>query len=254
MNIPAAMFLSISGLFVGSFLNVLVDRLPKDENPFTGRSHCEYCKKTLAWYDLIPLLSFVSTQGKCRYCRKRLSLFYPLIELTTALLFVLTLNTFGLIGGGIYLTYYLFLVSVLIVVFFSDLRYGIIPDKIVFPAIIVSLVYLFLGPQSIFFDHLISAVLVFAFFLAIFLLTKGRAMGFGDVKFALLLGLVLGPINSILALYVAFLTGAGVGLILILWKKKHLKYAIAFGPFLVLGFLTSFFFAPQILPKVLALF
>src|SRR3990167_3921575 len=84
------LFLFIFGLFVGSFLNVLVDRLQNNENPLTGRSHCDHCKKTLAWYDLIPLLSFVSTKGKCRYCGYRLSLFYPSIELVTGLLFTVT--------------------------------------------------------------------------------------------------------------------------------------------------------------------
>src|ERR1035437_10194414 len=84
------LLLFIAGLFFGSFLNVLVDRIPRSENFIKGHSHCEFCNKTLKWYDLVPVLSFVLLQGKCRYCKHSLSLFYPIIEISTGLLFALT--------------------------------------------------------------------------------------------------------------------------------------------------------------------
>lgn len=276
------LFLFVFGLFFGSFLNVLVDRFQSNENPLTGRSHCDYCKKTLAWYDLLPLVSFISTGGKCRYCSSRLSPYYPFAELITGLLFVTAYLHVS--AGGIFnfqflifneilnpksliinLSYELLIVSSMIVVFFSDLKYGIIPDKVIFPAIIITILVLVVFPSSLISDplynlisfyansystlpyYLLSAIVSLLFFLFLFIGTRGRAMGFGDVKFAFLLGLVLGPAATIIALYVAFLTGAGVGLILILWKKKHLKYAIPFGPFLVLGFLIGFFLSPQVI-------
>ncbi len=256
----------IIGLFIGSFLNVLADRFPKDESPFKGRSHCEKCKRKLAWYDLIPLLSFIMLKGKCRYCRTRLSSYYPIVELTTGILFAITtlfvLNNFqffplrqGFEGQTILnfqtlisLAYYLFIISSLIVIFFADLKYGIIPDKIIFPAIGVSFLYLFINPSSLIINHLLFAIAACLFFLLLFLVTRGRGMGFGDVKFAFLMGLVLGFPNIIVALYVAFLTGAIVGCILIIWRKKRVfGTAIPFGPFLVLGTLLTLFWGESIL-------
>jgi leader peptidase (prepilin peptidase) / N-methyltransferase len=260
-------FVFILGLFIGSFLNVLSDRLPRGETVVRGRSHCEKCKKELVWYDLIPLLSFILIGGKCRYCHTRLSLFYPTVELVTGILFVVTtlfvLNGFNFparivtqsIEGGqfiISLIYYMLVISCLIVVFFSDLKYGIIPDKVIFPSMFVSIFYLLLNPNLLILNHVVSAVCACLFFLLLFLGTKGRGMGFGDVKFAFFMGLILGYPNIIVSLYVAFLTGAIVGIILIIWRKKKLKGAsIPFGPFLVLGTILAMFWGNLILQKIM---
>lgn len=246
----------ISGLCVGSFLNVLIDRLPREESVIKGRSHCEKCKKELAWLDLIPLVSFLSLQGKCRYCRTRLSFYYPIIELTTGVLFVTTLYLLG--GIRIYdlrfmisLGYYLFITSSLIVVFFTDLKYGIIPDKVIVPAILISFLYLILNTNYLILPHLLSALGACLFFLILFLITKGKGMGFGDVKFAFLMGLVLGFPKIIVSLYIAFLTGAIIGCILIIWRKRKLKGAsIPFGPFLVLGTFIAIFWGELVLQKI----
>ena len=247
-------FIFLLGLLVGSFLNVLVDRLPREESLIWARSRCDRCKKNLKWYDLIPLLSFIFLKGKCRYCRMRISLYYPVVELATGVLFILTflflgiMNPFGLAQGGhelriMDLGYYLFLVSSLIVIFFADLKYGIIPDKIIFPSIVVSLIYLFLIHNSLFLIHILAALGASLFFLILFLVTRGRGMGFGDVKFAFLMGLVLGFPDIVFALYIAFLTGAIIGCILIVWRKKRVfGTTIPFGPFLVIGTLISIFF------------
>lgn len=245
----------IFGLFIGSFLNVLADRLPRGESVIKGRSHCEKCRKELVWFDLIPLFSFVFLKGICRYCRTRLSLYYPIIELTTGIMFVLAFFYAGFriydLGFMISLIYYLFIVSSLIVVFFADLRYGIIPDKIVFPTVLVSFLYLALNTKYLILPHLFSAVGAGLFFLLLFLITKGKGMGFGDVKFAFLMGLVLGFPNIIVSLYIAFLTGAVVGCILIVWKRKRLKgTSIPFGPFLVLGTFSAIFWGEFIFQKI----
>ena len=137
VNVELALIF-ILGLTVGSFLNVLIDRLPNDKS-ILGRSYCDHCKKTLSWKDLIPVLSFVYLRGKCRYCHAPLSYQYPIVELLTGLLFIATYQFATL---NFQLIYYLLIVSSLIVVFFADLKYGIIPDKILLPAIVVSLVYL----------------------------------------------------------------------------------------------------------------
>lgn len=244
------LILFIFGLFIGSFLNVLVDRIPKGESPIKGRSYCDKCKKNLKWYDLIPLLSFIFLKGKCRYCQTHLSFYYPIVEVVTGILFVLV---FIFVSGEsimyqvlsikyvLDLLYYLFIVSSLIVIFFADLKYRIIPDKIIFPAILVSLAYILLNTYYLI--PILSALGASLFFLFLFLITKGRGMGFGDVKFSFLMGLILGFPNIVVSLYVAFLTGAIVGCILILWQKKRIRgTSIPFGPFLVIGSLTAIFF------------
>src|ERR1035437_5758999 len=238
----------IIGLFIGSFLNVLVDRLPKNETVVKGRSHCDFCKKTLRWYDLIPVLSFLSTKGKCRYCKHSLSPLYPVIEITTGLLFAaaymfvvsnqiqnlnsLIINPLSLIT----LIYYLLVVSSFVVIFFTDLKYGIIPDKILLPTIIVSLFFqLIINPQSVI-ASLLCGTGAFLFFVIISVvfsfLTKKESMGGGDIQLAFLLGLFLGFPNIIISLYLAFLTGGLTGIILILWRKKSFhKATLPFGPF-----------------------
>jgi len=241
------------GLAVGSFLNVLIDRLPKDESVIKGRSYCDRCKKPLLWYDLIPLLSFLILKGKCRNCHSPISYFYPTVELITGVIFVFLFiflpqenikYQISNIKYVISLIYYLFITSSLIIIFFTDLKYGIIPDKIVYPAVLVSLFYLFIIHNSLFLIHVMSALGAFLFFLILYLGTKGRGMGFGDVKLVFLLGLFLGWPKVIVAFYIAFLTGAVVGCILILWGKKRLTGGtIAFGPFLVLGAIISLFWA-----------
>ena len=232
---------------------MLIDRIPKEESILRGRSHCDKCKKTLKWYDLIPLLSFIILKGKCRYCSTPLSFYYPVVELTTGILFVVVLFFVGSINviNFINFIFYLFLIGSFIVIFFADLKYGIIPDKIIFPAIAVAFLYFLINPfgfaqgehSSLVINHLFSAVGASLFFLLLFLITKGKGMGFGDVKFAFLMGLILGSPNIIVGLYIAFLTGAIIGCILILWRKKRIfGTAIPFGPFLVIGSLTAIFF------------
>lgn len=284
--------LFILGICIGSFLNVLIDRLPNDENPLTGRSYCDKCKKTLKWYDLIPVLSFILLRGKCRNCHSPISFYYPLVEIITGIMFVgvfifliesrITNHEswlanfefrnyleFGILNFGFIINYlyYLFIVCSLLVVFFADIKYGIIPDKVIFPAIIISFFFLFftskeswlsfpLQPATfeVFANKFSSALGAFIFFLFLHLITRGRGMGLGDVKLALLLGIFLGFPQIITALYIAFLTGAIIGLILIIWRKKKLSGGtIPFGPFLVFGALVSLFFGNSILKIVLDL-
>lgn len=240
----------ILGLFFGSFLGVLVDRLVNGESIIKGRSHCDKCKKELGLFDLIPLLSFLMLNGKCRYCKTKLSLFYPVIELSTAALFMFTYYFFKT-DILISIIYYLFIISSFIVIFFTDLKYGIISDKIVFLAILVSIFYLLLFNPLLLIPNIISGLCAFMFFVAIsysfFILTKKQSMGGGDIKLSFLLGLFLGLPGIVISLYLAFLTGAFISIILILWKKKtFLKDTLPFGPFLILGTLISFFFGSEI--------
>ena len=150
--------------------------------------------------------------------------------------------------------YYLFIISCLIAIFFADLKYGIIPDKIIFPAIIVSFLYLILNTNYLILPYLLSAFGACFFFLFLFLITKRRGMGFGDVKFAFLMGLILGFPKIVVGLYVAFLTGAIVGCILIAWRKKKLfGTSIPFGPFLAIGVIVAIFYGEILIQNFLRL-
>lgn len=237
---------------------MLIDRIPQGQSPFKGRSYCDKCKKTLRWYDLIPILSFVFIRGKCRYCHFPISFYYPLVELLTGLMFVfvyfyflkvdLLFTIYDLRFLANYL-YYLFILSSFIIVFFTDLKYGIIPDVILYPAIAVTAIFNF---QLSIINYSLSGLGAFLFLLSLYLLTRGKGMGFGDVKLAFLKGLFLGFPKIVAALYIAFLTGAIVGLILIIWKKKRLLGStIPFGPFLVLGTILSLFLGEKIVQLVL---
>ena len=250
--------LSLLGLFFGSFFGVLVDRLPRHEDVIKGRSHCENCKKELAWYDLLPVLSFVLLRGKCRYCKAKLSLLYPAIEISTGILFALTYAFFSSQFSilNFQLIYYLFIVSSFIVIFFTDLKYGIIPDKITYTAILVTFLWLIFGSQSLLINHLLSGAGAFLFFIVIsyvfYFLTKKESMGGGDIKLSFLLGVFLGFPNIVISLYLAFLTGAFWSIILILWKRKKFREStLPFGPFLVAGALVSIFWGDLIFSKVI---
>jgi len=263
MDITILFILFVLGICVGSFLNVLIDRIPNNQSPLKGRSHCDKCKKTLEWHDLIPLISYLYLKGKCRHCRAHISFYYPLVELITGIMFVIIFLYLRDLRFTIYdlrfflhYFYYLFILSSFIVIFFTDLKYGIIPDKILYPAAVISTIYNLsftiyspiVNHQSSIINNIFSGAGAFLFFLALYLVTKGKGMGFGDVKLAFLIGIVLGFPKILAALYLAFLTGAICGIILIIWRKKKLKGGtIPFGPFLIIGAVLSLFFGEKII-------
>jgi prepilin signal peptidase PulO-like enzyme (type II secretory pathway) len=216
----------------------------EEEKSMSGRSFCPNCKHTLTWKDLIPLFSFWFLKGECRYCHKKISIQYPLVELIAGGLFLLifilqpesfNLQTIDLIN----LVFLFYIASVLLVIFVYDFKHYLIPDKVLIPAIVITFIYRFLlnltiTPGSIL-NYILAVIIASGFFLAIFLLSSGRAMGFGDVKLAILMGLLLGFPNIVTALFLAFLFGAIIGLILMGLQKKKLKSEIPFGPFLITG-------------------
>src|SRR5579872_3674579 len=214
MSLLFFLFTFIIGTAVGSFLGVVVDRLASKEQIWKGRSHCDHCRHNLEPLDLIPVLSYFLLKQKCRYCHKKLSPFYPIIELVTGAAFLMISiaviqHTGFLFTQTPYLfifLYYSTLISCLIIIFFTDFRYGIIPFKVVLFAFLLTLlwqIYLLfahfsfstihvLGLQTSIFSVVLSAFGAGGFFLLIFLATKGRGMGFGDVVYAFLMGFILG--------------------------------------------------------------
>ncbi|OGH07961.1 MAG: hypothetical protein A2W22_06865 [Candidatus Levybacteria bacterium RBG_16_35_11] len=249
-------FFIILGLFVGSFLNLVIDRLPKKQTIIRDRSKCDFCNRKLEWFELIPLVSFIIQKRKCRHCYRKLSFYYPFTELTTGVLFGLTFLT----GNSLYVIPYvlfaisLVIVSCLIIIFFTDLKYGIIPNQVILFASSIALLYLTLNTPYLILQHLLSALFIFLFFLLLILVTRGRGMGMGDAKFAFFIGLLLGFPLTIFSIYLAFLTGALVSIILILLGIKKLKKdTIPFGPFLAGSTLLTYFYGNEILKLLLKL-
>lgn len=246
------------GTFIGSFLGVIIDRLPRGESIARGRSYCESCKKKLTAIDLIPVVSFLFLRGRCRYCGKKLSLFYPTIEVITGLLFVIAAIHIGIlyqvfsIWYAIELFYYFFILSSLIILFFIDLKHGILPFSIILPATIVTFLYLILNTRYEILGNVVAGLGAFLFFLFLFLVTRGRGMGFGDVVYVFFMGLVLGFPQIVVGLYSAFVSGACLSLILVWLKRKKIRGGIIpFGPFLVFGTLIALFFGQPIIDFVM---
>jgi len=243
-----SIFIFIFGLCIGSFLNCFIYRL-EEEKTMKGRSFCPNCKHTLSFLDLFPVFSFLFLGGKCRYCHKKISIQYLLAEIATGFMFLLIFSAKvgpALGWNFINLTYLLFIASALIIIFIYDLKHYLIPDKVLFPAIAVSLIYNLINFQNIL-NALLAVVIGSGFFLFIFLISRGRAMGFGDVKLAILMGFLLGFPNILVALFLAFFFGAIIGLILMIYKGKSLKSEIPFGPFLIAGTFIALLHGNQII-------
>jgi len=257
----------VFGLVFGSFLNVVIYRLNpalRLKGGVFGRSVCPNCRTVLKWYNLVPILSFIFLRGRCRYCHKKISWQYPVVEMLSGLVWVLVayksnfqffptfqsgfsisqpnFGNLGEIGTIFIFLYYIFILSSLLVIAVYDFKWRIIPDKIVYPAIAVALVYNIFPPdKGGLWGVLLTASAAFLFFFIFFYFSKGRAMGLGDAKLAFLIGLFLSPLLAIVAFMLAFIIGAVFGIILIGLGKKSLKSQIAFGPFLVLGATIAFF-------------
>lgn len=243
------LFLFIFGLAVGSFVNVLADRWSIGES-ILGRSHCDHCKKKIVWYDLIPVLSFILLRARCRNCKRKISIQCPLVEIATAFTFLLVykihIHTYGLEIDPIRLVYQFTIVSSLIVIFVADIKYRIIPDEaniaIGLSAVLFTLIY---TPNSLI-SHFAGALMAAGLFLILVIVTSGKGMGVGDVKYVFAAGLLLGFVKVVMALYLAFLTGAIFSLILILVGAKTMKSTIAFGPFLTAATFLTFLYGSEL--------
>ncbi|CAN5325826.1 A24 family peptidase [soil metagenome] len=223
--------LLVFGLVIGSFLGALSYRLPRRISISEGRSECPNCHRQISWFDNIPLFSFLFLLGKCRNCKQKISFRYPLIELSTAIIFII-------IGFNIV---HLIIASVLIAIFVIDLETQIIPDELVFIGIVVFLL------AGFSFINLLAGLLSALILLLLNIMTKGKGMGLGDVKLALLLGAMVGLDKFLIWLFFSFASGAIVGIMLILFKSAGLKQKIAFGPFLIIGLVLTIFFGSQFL-------
>jgi leader peptidase (prepilin peptidase)/N-methyltransferase len=238
----------IFGAIVGSFLNVCIFRVPKEESIVTPGSHCPHCKTPIRFYDNIPLVSYLLLKGKCRHCNEPISFQYPLIEGLTAICSFVIIIKFG--PSLNYLFYFSF-VAALIVITVIDLYYQIIPDVISIPGIGVGLLGSLFFPGITFLDSLIgvlvgggSLFLVATLYQWLF---KREGMGGGDVKLLAMIGGFLGWKSVILTILLSSFIGSIVGILVMIFKGKDFKTAIPFGPFLSIGAVISLFYGEFII-------
>ncbi len=251
----------IFGSIVGSFLNVCIYRLPREESIVFPGSHCPHCQKAISWFDNIPFLSYILLKGRCRYCRQPISFRYFIVELLTALLFFTLFLKFGFTWG---LLIYLVFISALIIATFTDFDHLIIPDVISYPALLLGLILstaypsmqrtlsqwsqISTGPGEGFLASLTGAVsgglflyLIGAIGKKIF---KKEAMGGGDVKLLAMIGAFLGWQLVTLTIFISALSGSIVGLII---KFKKGESYIPYGPYLALGAVISLLWGRELI-------
>jgi leader peptidase (prepilin peptidase)/N-methyltransferase len=261
-------FSLILGFFIGSFLNCTVLRVYNEESFVKGNSKCPHCKHKLGVKDLIPIFSYASLKGKCRYCREKISSQYFWSEVATGLLFALVafLTNASFFTMGIFniefleYLFYLVVASYFVMIFLFDARWFIIPDGLTFSAIIITILWLLSGTfifgiyteQDLLFRFL-SAFGVFLFFFALHFFSHGKAMGFGDVKLVVFLGLLLGWPNILIGMFLGFFLGAVIGLVIMMLQKKGIKTEIPFGPFLVVGTFIAMFWGNDLIDYYLNL-
>jgi len=236
-------FVFLFGLIIGSFLNCLIWRLHTGESLF-GRSYCPKCKKQIAWYDNLPVVSYFLLAGKCRECGKAISWQYPTVELATGILFVLAfVNHFQF---SIEILRDWFIISVMIVIFIYDLRWYMILDIVTLPACLIILIANLILGLSLW-NLLISGIIGGSFFLIQFIISQGKWIGGGDIRLGLLMGLALGWPGVIMAIIISYFLGSIVGLGLIAAGKKQWGSEVPLGVFLAFGTLVTLFWQAEIL-------
>ncbi len=280
------LFLFVFGLIVGSFINVVSLRYQPGRRVFDAkviggptdwknRSHCPHCGKILNWYELIPIFSFLIQLGRCRSCGHRLSLQYPIVEILTGLIFVFIpiIQPFNYLITAIWLVIFLLFLLISII----DLRHMIIPNSLNLTLAVLGIINIFINDyyqrfdflngsflrnyapifglrESIWFNYLFSGFFAVSIFGLIILLSRGRAMGLGDLKLVAALGLIFGWPDILMVLFLAFIIGALISVIFLLLKKKSMKDMVPFGPFLVMGAVLTFFFGERIISGYFSLF
>ncbi len=237
--------LFVFGLAIGSFMNVLALRYDGEHFLFDpkvigGRSRCPHCTRTLRWFELVPVASFLVQRGRCRNCSARIGIQYPLVELLSGAIFVFVPLALPH-SPWPFVALWVLALETLLLIAYIDLRLQIIPDELtVLLALAAIFETVFLG--NAWTGHTVGALFGAGFFGLLALATRGRGMGMGDVKLGLPLGFLFGWPNILLLYASAFVIGAAIGVALILTKKKSRKSEVPFAPFLVLGAYLTFFF------------
>ncbi len=221
--------IAVLGAILGSFLNVVIYRLPRHESLVTPRSRCPHCGTPIAAWDNIPVLSYLLLRGRCRHCRRPIAWRYPVVEAAAAVLLVAVWLRAGsllhFLAGGLF-------ALLMLAIFFIDLDHQIVPNALSYPGLVLGL--LLAIPQERFTDALFAAAGAGAFFLLIAIISGG-GMGGGDIKLSAMMGAFLGWPRIAVGLLFAFTLGAAAGLVLIALKRRTRKDPIPFGPALAVG-------------------
>lgn len=249
-----AVFIFMFGLVVGSFLNVCICRMPKNESVVSPPSHCPFCPYQIRWYDNIPLFSYLFLRGKCRGCGAHISLQYPVVELLNGVLALLLFLRFGPTPAGGVL--FLFC-SALVVVTFIDIEHQIIPDEISLPGIVIGFVLSFFLHGHSWLNSLLGILLGGGSLLLVACsyhwLTGKEGMGGGDIKLLAMMGAFLGWKAVPFIIFTGSLVGSVVGISIMLLQKKDSKLAIPFGPYLAFGAILYVFYGKALIQWYLGL-
>lgn len=257
MNMFFAVYMALTGLAVGSFLNLVIDRMPLGQSIISPPSHCPGCQRHIPPWDLVPLLSYLWLRGRCRYCRATIPWRLPVVEVGTGVLFGLVAY---LTGSSIDTLVVLVYACFFVVIIFIDLDHRLILNKIVFPGMIIALPLFPLGPTGgevwlgeAYLRSAVGGLLGFFAMLVIYLLSRG-GMGEGDVKLGALAGLATGFPQMIVTLLMSFISGGIVAFLLLLLRRKSRKDVMPFGPFFAGSAIVTLLAGEEILDWYLDLF
>ncbi|PMQ01018.1 MAG: prepilin peptidase [Dictyoglomus sp. NZ13-RE01] len=241
------------GASIGSFLNVVIYRLPRGESIVYPPSRCPKCGHKLGAKDLVPVFSYIWLRGRCRYCGEKISARYIMVETLLGLSFSIL---FWFFGFSLFTIKSALFISLLIPIFFIDLDHMIIPDIISIPGTILGIMMAFLGGnlKDGILGAILSGIILLLIYLFALIIYKQEGMGQGDIKLGLLLGSFLGIKLGVFAIFLGFLIGGIFSIIILLKKEKNLKDAIPFGPFLVVGGIISYFWGNQIIDLYIKFF
>lgn len=235
--------LALFGLVIGSFLNVCIYRLPIDKSVVKPRSFCPSCGHTIKAFDNIPVVSFVLLRGKCRHCGARISWRYPVVEVSTALLFLAAYQKYGL---GVRWLFFAFFLASMLVLILTDLDHQILPNEVTYPGIVIGWLSSWFNPDLTPLGSFVAALIGSGFLLILavgyFRLKKVEGMGIGDVKMIAVIGAFLGLEKMFLTLVLGSVLGLLIGGTIILVQRKGLRHPIPFGTFLGAAAMVAWYY------------
>ena len=252
-------YIFLLGLIVGSFVNVVIYRVPRGQSVVAGRSMCVYCRVKISWFDLIPIVSFLLLMGKCRNCDRKISWVYPIVELYSGIIFL-----FAFISNQpdiVTRIFLVFILELLLVLALTDLKNLILPDSILLVVLLGTVAYgifeHWVGSYSfnIFsLENIAGIVVLFSILFIPWFLSKGAWLGFGDVKLSGLVGLVFGIWGGLIIFYGALIFGMAVALILLASRQANLKTKLPLGTFISFSATVYIFWGSSIQNKIAGLF